>query len=215
MNWRQVFTLVMAIFAVASIRPPATSVAAMATPHVIRLRVIANSDNPIDQAIKLDVRDRVLETLDPLLNGVATRKIAVQRIEALRGELGSVANAVLSAHHVDYRARVQLTTTQFPTKAYGTWVLPAGRYQALLITLGKGQGHNWWCVLYPSLCFVDMGNALAVRQAPVSIVTPVTVGLAVRHHDGHQRHPRAVAAGRIRVSWTTPRFLRELLAILH
>lgn len=204
---------------------PASTVAGprISAPQVIRFRVIANSDNPIDQAIKLDVRDRILETLDPELNGVKSRRVAELRIRALRGALSRVANQVLTAHHVGYRARVEWTRTVFPTKAYGSWVLPAGRYQALLIVLGRGAGHNWWCVLFPSLCFIDMGNALAV---PVS-TTPISPAVAVppapifaggppeaasRHvSTGHAHKP----SGRIRVSWTTPRFFATLLAILR
>lgn len=180
-------------------------------PHVIRFRVIANSDNPVDQAVKLDVRDRVLKTLEPLLGRVRNRHLAAQRIERVKGKLIREANRVLAAQHVEYHAKITWTTTLFPTKAYGTWVLPAGRYQALLITLGRGQGHNWWCVLYPSLCFVDMGNALAVRQP----IRPLNTAILV--HSSHRRPkaPPRRLSGRIRVSWTTPRFLRVLLAILH
>ncbi len=183
----------------------------MKIPQVIRFRVIANSDNPVDQAVKLDVRDRVLTTLEPLLDRVRNRQLAAQRIERVKGKLIREANLVLAAHHVDYRARVTWTTTVFPTKAYGTWVLPAGRYQALLITLGRGQGHNWWCVLYPSLCFVDMGNALAVRQP----LRPLNTAIVVHPSQVRHGHLNRGSSGRIRVSWTTPRLLRVLLAILR
>lgn len=188
---------------------PPPPVPVMTMPRVIRFRVIANSDNPRDQAIKLDVRDRVLETLDPVLNGVKSRRSAQLRIHAMQAQVARVANQVLRAHHLAYHARVLWTHTLFPTKAYGTWVLPAGRYQALLIVLGRGAGHNWWCVLYPSLCFVDMGNALAVP-------TPTSVGLTnlVPSRPGHRRH-RPDPRGRIRVSWTTPRFILSFLAILR
>ncbi len=188
----------------------------IAAPQVIRFRVIANSDNPVDQAIKLDVRDRVLVTMDSALNGVKNRTVAARRIDAMTGELSRVANRVLKAHHVSYRARVAWTRTVFPTKAYGSWVLPAGRYQALLITLGSGQGHNWWCVLYPSLCFVDMGNALAVPAPSVPVTTPPVVRPIVpRHRRRMTKAPRMVGRGRIRVSWTTPRFIATFLAILR
>lgn len=189
-----------------------------AASHVIRFRVIANSDNPVDQAIKLDVRDAILEKLDPVLNGVKNRKTAASRIRTLEPELSHLANQVLTEHHAAYGARVEWTRTDFPTKAYGSWVLPAGRYQALLIVLGKGAGHNWWCVLYPSLCFIDMGNALAVTQtptvpapepsptAPASSVPPTSSTSHV--HQGKTR------AGTIHVVWRAPKLVTTILAIL-
>ncbi len=206
--------------------PVASATPSIAIPHVIRFRVIANSDNPVDQAIKLDVRDRILKALEPELNGVRSRRVASARIRALRPELNFIANQVLAAHHVDYRARVEWTHTVFPTKAYGSWVLPAGRYQALLIVLGKGAGHNWWCVLFPSLCFIDMGNALAVPSS-VAASTPAappapTVSIPVSPQSARTHHPRqthrpsqGVRSGHIAVLWTTPRFFTTFLAILR
>ncbi len=176
-------------------------VAPLVIPPVIRFRVIANSDNPLDQAVKLEVRDRVLQTLDPYLNGVKSRAAAQTSILKLEGRIKREANQVLRLDHARYRAQVAFTRTLFPTKAYGTWVLPAGRYEALLITLGKGQGHNWWCVLYPSLCFVDMGNALAVP-------TSSTLAPAGLKKDRH-------LSGRLQVSWQAPRFITTLLALLR
>lgn len=205
-HWLAAFFSILAVMGFA---PAPSHLPAIAPPHVIRFRVIANSDNPRDQAIKLDVRDRVLETLDPVLNGVKSRQAASARIERLEPRLDAVANRVLAAHHAAYRARVSWVKTVFPTKAYGSWVLPAGRYQALLITLGQGQGHNWWCVLYPSLCFVDMGNALAVKTRtalPTAAHPFIPAGL----HRRSRPH-----SGRIRVSWTTPRFITIFLAILR
>ncbi|NMP21627.1 stage II sporulation protein R [Sulfobacillus harzensis] len=196
------------------------------TPHVIRFRVIANSDNPVDQALKLDVRDAVLEKMDPVLNGVKSRQLAAARIKAMEPALSRIANQVLKSHHVAYRARVEWTKTEFPTKAYGSWVLPAGRYQALLIVLGHGAGHNWWCVLFPSLCFIDMGNALAVPQssaapasteatAPTPGVAPATASPspAPTTSVSHSHHPSRTP-GAIQVKWQTPHFLISLLAIL-
>lgn len=197
----------------------------ISTPRVIRFRVIANSDNPVDQAIKLDVRDRVLETLDPVLNGIKSRSQAMAKIQALKPTLNEVANQVLARHHVLYHAEVKWTETLFPTKAYGSWVLPAGRYQALLIVLGQGAGHNWWCVLFPSLCFIDMGNALAV---PSDVAVPATVppipqlprpARALRQSTPRVYRPTPKHArflpGAIRVQWTTPNFLTTFLAILR
>ncbi len=188
-------------------------------PHVIRFRVIANSDNPVDQAVKLDVRDRVLAQLEPLLSHVKTRQEAQQVIKSHEKAIARAANQVLLVNHVSYRAHVKFTKTKFPTKVYGTWVLPAGQYQALLIILGKGQGHNWWCVLFPSLCFIDMSNAVAIPQTrpqgQATVEKPVT-------HMKEQLpipavpvkvppSPRAAPSGRLRVNWSLPRAVNHLL----
>ena len=173
------------------------------TPKVIRFRVIANSDNPIDQAVKLDVRDAVLRVLEPHLDQVTTFAQAKNVLKKLDARVLKVANQVLKSEKAPYQARVTLGTTVFPTKVYGSWVLPAGRYTALLVTLGRGDGHNWWCVLFPSLCFIDMGNAVAVPyQATLAKPIPVV----------QQTMPaQPEDPGHIAVSWSPPNFLRHLI----
>jgi stage II sporulation protein R len=143
-------------------------------PDVLRFRVIANSDSLWDEAVKTAVRNLVLQTLTPTLS----RAHSVGQAERLLGpelaRLQAVVDALLQRDDVSYRARVTLGRTAFPTKAYGAWVLPAGRYPALIVTLGRGRGHNWWCVLFPELCFVDIDTALAVPVATVRDRAPVT-----------------------------------------
>lgn len=143
--------------------------AAITPPSVLRFRVIANSDNPVDQAVKLKVRDAMLRIMEPPLSKVTSVGGAQAVIRHIVPKLDKAANAVLVHYHLGYRAHIHLTTTKFPTKAYGSWVLPAGRYHALLVVLGKGQGHNWWCVLFPSLCFIDMSNSLAVPTTTAAV----------------------------------------------
>ncbi len=208
-------TLIWSMSPTASHLSAGSSSPSITIPKVIRFRVIANSDNPIDQALKLDVRDRILETLDPVLTPVKNRFTAAARIEAMQPELARVANQVLADHHAAYRAHVLWTRTLFPTKAYGSWVLPAGRYRALLIVLGKGQGHNWWCVLFPSLCFIDMGNALAVPAQPAVTPTPTGAPHARRRRVRHPLRHVAARHGRLQVSWQLPGIFTTILAILR
>ncbi|MDA8194799.1 MAG: stage II sporulation protein R [Thermaerobacter sp.] len=169
--------------------------------HIIRLRVIANSDNPLDQAVKLEVRDAVLRILEPDLTRVRSASAAAQVIRRERTALAAAANQVLAGGHFAYRARVAFTRTNFPTKAYGSWVLPAGRYRALLVVLGRGQGHNWWCVLFPSLCFIDMSQSLAV---------PLSHLPEARRPPLSARRPPPAEWGHIRVSWGTPAWLARV-----
>lgn len=115
---------------------------------LVRLHVIADSDEAEEQAIKLRVRDAVLAYLEPKLED-APSSAAAQEI--ISGELDGIASAAESA--AEGRAvSVSLGEEYYPTRDYGTFALPAGRYESLRVTLGSGQGHNWWCVVFPPLC---------------------------------------------------------------
>lgn len=206
---KQVMVSILAIGFLWSIAPvsrsaPPSVAHPISTPHVIRFRVIANSDNPIDQAVKLDVRDAVLRVLEPRLEAAHSVTQARNILDQATRQIRVVADQVLRQQHVPYLAHVTLGTTVFPTKAYGSWILPAGHYTALLVKLGKAQGHNWWCVLYPSLCFVDMGNAVAV---PYQSTLP-TPGALPMTKLPQASPPRS---GTIHVSWQSPRLLRYFL----
>ncbi|SHK09670.1 stage II sporulation protein R [Caminicella sporogenes DSM 14501] len=126
---------------------------------LIRFHVIANSDSPIDQALKLKVRDRVLKEMDSRLN---TRDInkAKEIIRENIKEIEEIALDEIKKNGFDYSVRAALEKSNFPTKIYGSIALPAGTYEALRIVIGKGEGKNWWCVLFPPLCFIDVKSGL-------------------------------------------------------
>jgi stage II sporulation protein R len=135
----------------------------VARPHsgrLIRFHVVANSDAPRDQAVKLAVRDALLAQLQPLLRRAASRGQAWHLLEEDRAGLRRTADTVLTSYRVGYRAGVVLGTARFPAKAYGGLLLPAGRYPSLRVVLGRGRGHNWWCVLFPPLCLVNASSAV-------------------------------------------------------
>lgn len=121
---------------------------------VIRLHVIANSNSNYDQYIKLKVRDSVVEFLSPLLNNCKdineSRVVIAQNIE----QIENIANKTLKLYGNNL-AKVQLTNSNFPTKTYGDYSFPAGNYESLKIIIGDGIGENWWCVMFPPLCFTD------------------------------------------------------------
>ncbi|RIV20286.1 stage II sporulation protein R [Alicyclobacillaceae bacterium I2511] len=141
---------------------PATPHAAPIPPQALRLRVIANSNSPKDQAVKLSVRNAVVLSVAKLLSGVQTLSEAKQRVIAAEPQLLQTALAVVRANHESYPVSVDVGQVPFPTKLYGNLVYPAGVYEALRITLGAGQGQNWWCVLFPPLCFIDLADGDAV-----------------------------------------------------
>lgn len=126
---------------------------------VLRLHVIANSDSKEDQAIKRKVRDDVLSYLQNDLKNVDSRQKAEEIVQAKLPELEKIANATLFRLGSINTAKVTLAYRKFPTKTYGEFTFPAGTYRALCVEIGKAQGHNWWCVLFPSLCFVDETTA--------------------------------------------------------
>lgn len=130
--------------------------------ELIRLHVIANSDSETDQAVKLAVRDALVEYLGPKLRAAADVNAARMIVAENRQALQAIAATLLSEHGMDYGAHVELGEFEFPMRTYGALVLPAGRYEAVRVVLGNGSGRNWWCVLFPPLCFIDgTTNAVA------------------------------------------------------
>ena len=116
---------------------------------VIRLHVLANSDSPADQALKLRVRDRLLLDAAPLLQQARDRR----EMEALlRDHLPELAAAARDTLGDSYPVTLELREAEFPTRRYDTFALPAGRYLALRAVIGDGAGRNWWCVVFPPLC---------------------------------------------------------------
>ncbi|MGN1110463.1 MAG: stage II sporulation protein R [Oscillospiraceae bacterium] len=120
--------------------------------EVLRLHIPANSDSAEDQAIKLRVRDYILEEYGPRLSECSTLESAENRARELLTDIGASATEFLLRNGFDYGAKAELVTMHFTTREYERLILPAGEYRALRITLGSGEGQNWWCVIFPQLC---------------------------------------------------------------
>ncbi|WP_054695177.1 stage II sporulation protein R [Syntrophomonas palmitatica] len=139
---------------------------------VLRLHVIANSDSPGDQALKLAIKDRIVEEMRPDFSKAHDAAEARQMAIREKDRIQAVAETVMQAEGYDYPVNVYIGEFNFPAKSYGNLVLPQGNYQAVRVVLGEGQGKNWWCVLFPPLCMVassDRGLSLASsREARVS-----------------------------------------------
>lgn len=148
--------------------------------ELIRLHVIANSDNRFDQEIKLKIRDLVLEKLSPLKNET-TIDSAWEYLVSQEKELGKLIKGELAKNGLDYPVKIELKKSKFPTRLYrDKLVLPAGNYLALKIILGEGEGANWWCVLYPPLCYGDWiqrdEGFLVEEEGAVTALTNNTAG---------------------------------------
>ncbi len=121
--------------------------------ETLRLHIIANSDSAEDQALKLLIRDRILEKYGAILGRSKSLQSAIESAEALSGRITETAEEVALGQGYDYKVNVQITHMYFPTRVYEQGVtLPAGHYNALRVVIGEGVGKNWWCVMYPPLC---------------------------------------------------------------
>ena len=127
---------------------------------VVRLHILANSDSEEDQALKLRVRDRVLERATELLEQTGDRREAADVLQSHLPELERIAAEEISDCGYEYDVTAEVANTMFPTKEYDGFTLPAGEYLALRIIIGEGNGHNWWCVVFPSLCTAATSDAL-------------------------------------------------------
>ncbi|SDK86398.1 stage II sporulation protein R [Natronincola ferrireducens] len=128
--------------------------------NLIRFHVLANSDDPEDQVLKLKVRDRIIEAMAEdfeTSSGVEeSREIITNNLKKIE----EVAAKEVFANGKDLKVTAILTEDSFPTRRYGGVVFPAGKYEALKVVIGEGIGQNWWCVMFPPLCFVDVKNGL-------------------------------------------------------
>ncbi|MGI6065324.1 MAG: stage II sporulation protein R [Bacillota bacterium] len=146
--------------------------------NMLRFHVIANSDSIYDQKVKLQVRNEIIEYMKPYFSHVETSAEAANMVRKQASAIERVADNCLGAHKAGYSARVELGDFNFPAKAYGNLVLPEGKYQAVRVVLGEGEGRNWWCVLFPPLCFVDLSNSVAVQvkePKPIEEIHQVSV----------------------------------------
>ncbi len=161
---------------------------------VLRLHVIANSDNLNDQQLKLELKDEVVKQMSKNLtrapDAKTARQIAIHEIPALKEHLSASA----TEQGYDYPINIEVGEYDFPTKSYGNLVFPGGEYQALRVIIGAGQGKNWWCVLFPPLCMVSSSEeGLSLnnpQKAKVSLKClkylpqGLRVTLSGKEHDG-------------------------------
>ncbi|ACX52646.1 stage II sporulation protein R [Ammonifex degensii KC4] len=129
-------------------------------PHnLIRIHIVANSDTPSDQALKYRVRDAIITAMAPEFQGVKEIETARQKVEANLEKIREVAQQEVQAAGKNYEVKVYHGYFDFPERSYGRLTLPAGEYEAVRVVLGTGQGQNWWCVLFPPLCLLDVENS--------------------------------------------------------
>ncbi|MGL5693265.1 MAG: stage II sporulation protein R [Peptostreptococcaceae bacterium] len=132
---------------------------------LIRFHVIANSDTDKDQELKLKVRDELISYLQPKLQNSKSIEESEEIIVSEYDNLYDISRKIILENGYDYDVKVGIEYSNFPTKQYSNVVLPAGEYKALKVIIGSGEGKNWWCVMFPPLCFVDEENGVIDKEA--------------------------------------------------
>ncbi len=141
------------------------ALAARIAPEILRFHVLANSNSPEDQKLKLNVRTLLLNSIYEGLGENASLEKTKSYVLSHRDSLKEEAERYMNKMGYDYPAHIELTDCYFPVKTYGDMVFPCGNYEAVRVEIGKGKGHNWWCVLYPPLCFVDSSYAVVPEKS--------------------------------------------------
>ena len=132
---------------------------------VVRFHVLANSDSEADQNLKLAVRDRVLQEYGDLLETCENKEETLAALELAKQEICETAAKEVVAQGYEYPVRVSIVREEFPFKKYDDLIFPAGVYDALRIEIGEAEGQNWWCVLYPQMCFVDAAWGYSTEES--------------------------------------------------
>lgn len=132
---------------------------------VFRLHVIANSDSKEDQNLKYIVRDKLLQYMNSYLSNTSTKEDAIKIANEHLDEFKQVAINTIKEQGYSYNVNVKAGNFEFPTKTYGDISLPAGFYDALRVEIGEAKGQNWWCVMFPPLCFVDVTSGVVPEES--------------------------------------------------
>lgn len=137
----------------------------------LRIHVRANSNSELDQSVKYLVKNKVVEYLTPFIAECNTKQKAEKMLEERLFTIEQIADSVLLQYGFSYKAKASVRSERFPTRTYGELELKAGVYDALILELGKAEGDNWWCVVYPPLCFTGEGTNVVYRSKIYEIIS--------------------------------------------
>lgn len=144
--------------------------------NVFRLHVLANSNSEEDQTLKHLVRDEIIEYLNKLTNNVSSKEEVIEIANSHLDDFKEIAKKVINKNGFNYNVNIQIGNFDFPTKEYGDISLPAGYYDALRVEIGSAEGNNWWCVLFPPLCFVDVSSGIVPEESKEILEESMTEG---------------------------------------
>lgn len=132
---------------------------------VFRLHVIANSDSKEDQDLKYKVRDSLLKYMNSICSNCSSKQEAINIVEEHKDNFKEIALQTIKENNYSYNVNINIGNFEFPTKTYGDISLPAGYYDALRVEIGEAKGKNWWCVMFPPLCFVDVSSGIVPEES--------------------------------------------------
>ncbi len=132
---------------------------------VFRLHVIANSNSPEDQNLKYIVRDNLLKYMNEICKNCSSKEEAIKLVKENEANFKEIAIRTVNENGYSYNVNINIGNFEFPTKTYGDISLPAGYYDALRVEIGEAKGQNWWCVMFPPLCFVDISSGVVPEES--------------------------------------------------
>lgn len=204
------FAIIIGYFSLVLVTP--NEIEAYTNANLIRFHVLANSNDPADQNLKLKVRDAILVATHDIFPGVAEKEEAKTLISANWDLLYDVATTTIKNSGYDYDVQIQLGTYAFPDRDYGDIHLPEGDYEALRIIIGEGRGENWWCVLFPPLCFIDL-DATGEQNPSVEISPELAEGTIEFRTHLWEEFKVSTAAKQLEEWWLTSLELANSVAL--
>ena len=168
--------------------------------EVLRFHILANSDSDEDQALKMTVKEEVLGYLEGAMPEDMDVAETTDWMRRHTDELENLSREIVQQEGYDYPVSAAVTTCWFPEKTYGDLTFPAGNYEALRIEIGAAKGHNWWCVLYPNLCFLDAVNAVVPKEGKQELKNVLS----------EEEYSQITATTDFKIKWYFPERLKEL-----
>lgn len=158
-------TLLLFLYIFISAQSYVSAISSNLSTAIFRLHVVANSDTDEDQTLKLKVRDSLLKYMNEICSNCSTKKEAISIATQHKDEFQKIAEQTIIDNGYTYSVKININNFYFPTKNYGDISLPAGIYDALRVEIGEAKGQNWWCVMFPSLCFIDISSGIVNEEA--------------------------------------------------
>lgn len=214
--WLSAFLLIMG-----GLRRKSEALASRISPEILRFHVLANSDSDEDQAVKLLVKDMLLDEIRWSLSpeNAASRAGICDHIMKNRAILEQKTDRFLADCGMSYRSEIRLEHCLFPEKTYGDMTFPAGTYDAVRVMLGNGRGRNFWCVLYPSLCYLDSTHAIVPEESKELLRALIPEDdfyalLQARRKDITEKTEQESILPRVNIRFQSARRIQKLLSVL-
>lgn len=136
----------------------------------LRIHIRANSNLQIDQDIKYQIKDVIVDFLIPIISSCSTKNEMQQQINKNLSKIVGIADQILAQNNFDYKSSAKLSNEYFPTRSYDNLTLQSGYYDALIVNLGSGEGDNWWCVVYPPLCMLNSNTSYKYKSRILELI---------------------------------------------